>query len=116
MRFLLGEKAILNGLGKHPALRYPVKGKVKTIAQKVYLLLQCYLGHIHISDPKLGHQMAAEMRTTVHQAYRILKCIVEALVHRAEPQGICNALLIYQCLSSQCWDRSYLILTRVAKI
>ncbi|RKP35955.1 P-loop containing nucleoside triphosphate hydrolase protein, partial [Dimargaris cristalligena] len=40
LRFQAGEKTVLNTINKYPSIRHPLKGKVKTIDEKVFLLLQ----------------------------------------------------------------------------
>ncbi|KAJ1658682.1 ATP-dependent DNA helicase MER3 [Dispira simplex] len=116
LRFQVGEKSVLNELNKHVLIKYPVKGRVRTIDQKVYLLFQIYLGNLNVANAKIGFQMQNEMHFVVQQAYRVLKCFTEVTVSQRDTESVLNALLLYQCLRAQSWDRSYHVLKQVDKI
>ncbi|KAJ1980321.1 ATP-dependent DNA helicase MER3 [Dimargaris xerosporica] len=68
---------ILQMMGRAGRPQFDTSGVavILTTQDRVIQYEQVVSGHqpIESSDPKLGHQMAAEMRTIVLQAYRILK-------------------------------------------
>ncbi|KAI9285571.1 P-loop containing nucleoside triphosphate hydrolase protein [Umbelopsis sp. AD052] len=74
IRFTAGEKSVLNNLNKHPNIRYPIKGKVSTISDKIYLLTQAILGGIPLNDSKLAAVHSREIFRIHHQALRVLRC------------------------------------------
>lgn len=43
---LLGEKKKLNDISKNPLIKYPLKKKVKDLDDKIYLLVQCFIGRV----------------------------------------------------------------------
>ncbi|KAJ1961373.1 ATP-dependent DNA helicase MER3, partial [Dispira parvispora] len=116
LRFQVGEKSVLNELNKHVLIKHPVKGRVRTIDQKVYLLFQIYLGNLNVTGAKISFQMQNEIRFVVQQAHRVLKCFMEVTVSRQDTESLLNALLLCQCLRAQSWDRSYHVLKQVDKI
>ncbi|KAJ1972560.1 ATP-dependent DNA helicase MER3 [Dimargaris xerosporica] len=69
---------ILQMMGRAGRPQFDTSGVavILTTQDRVIQYEQVVSGHqpIESSDPKLGHQMVAEMRTIVLQAYRILKC------------------------------------------
>ncbi|KAI8582531.1 hypothetical protein K450DRAFT_269277 [Umbelopsis ramanniana AG] len=73
IRFATGEKSVLNSLNKHPNIRYPIKGKVSTISDKIYLLMQAILGGIPLNDSKLAAVHSRETFRIHHQALRVLR-------------------------------------------
>ncbi|KAG2177711.1 hypothetical protein INT44_008225 [Umbelopsis vinacea] len=85
IRFATGEKSVLNNLNKHPNIRYPIKGKVSTTSDKIYLLMQAILGGIPLNDSKLAAVHSREIFRIHHQALRVLRsrCITAKTWHNS---------------------------------
>ncbi|RUS21409.1 Sec63 Brl domain-containing protein [Endogone sp. FLAS-F59071] len=116
LRFQQGEKQILNTLNKNPNIRFPLKGRATTVADKVFLLIQCNLGSIPLSDPKMGGSMTLESYSIMSQATRIAKCIIDCVVQKKDSISLRYALDLYRSLRAKVWENSPLILRQLEGI
>ncbi|CAG8433209.1 521_t:CDS:10 [Ambispora gerdemannii] len=108
-----GEKQVLNNLNKHPQIRYPIKGKVTRVDHKVYVMIQCILGHIAFSDPKMGFQMNIDANIILQHCPRIMNCIVECMVQKKDVIALRNAINLARCLRARTWENSPFILRQI---
>ncbi len=108
-RIRMGEKTVLNGYNKgskmrrssarYTRIRYPIKGKVSTVAEKIYILIQVALAHqkLELWDLKM------DVEAVVKISSRVLGCFCEYLVQ----QDICttarSALVLKKCISRRMW-------------
>lgn len=74
----MGEKKILNELNK--SVKFPLEGKVKTIADKIFVILQAHLGHIPIGNFHLSNDATHCAKI----AERISACMIEFLVEEVD--------------------------------
>ncbi|CAG8457778.1 10751_t:CDS:10 [Ambispora leptoticha] len=108
-----GEKQVLNNLNKHPQIRFPLKGKVTRVDHKVYVMIQCTLGHIAFSDPKMGFQMNIDANIIFQHCPRIMNCIVECMVQKQDVITLRNAIDLARCLRAKTWENSPFILRQI---
>jgi hypothetical protein len=106
IRFQPGDKPVLKKLASR--LRYPLpadaNNRVTTIADKVYILLQCSLGDLPFQDAHVGALLEGEARRVIREAPRILSCVVEMFKLRADGIGLLRAVELLKCIKSQRWD------------
>ena len=85
------DKALLNALNKNSGIRFPVKGKVTTIDQKIGILIQCALGSIDLPE-KGAATMTNETAGIFQQCNRIIRCIIEVCVHKKDAFSLRSAI------------------------
>eukprot|EP00954_Amorphochlora_amoebiformis_P001113 86192-Amorphochlora_amoeboformis.AAC.1 len=107
-RIRLGEKAFLNGInkgkknkegGKYPKIKYPMKGKISEVDDKIYVLLQ------YILD---GHKvekwdLSVDVETIFRTALRILNCTTEYLLSKDGYQAAKTCLLLRKTVKMRMW-------------
>ncbi|KAJ1915480.1 ATP-dependent DNA helicase MER3 [Mycoemilia scoparia] len=115
-RVAMGEKGLLNELNKHIAIKYPLKGKVKDVADKMYILFQCNMGGIDIKDSPAAPGINRSMGQIFQHGLRVTKCIIEHYSNKGDVQGICQAIMLHRFISAETWDTSFKVLCQVDKI
>ncbi|XP_050717948.1 uncharacterized protein LOC126999409 [Eriocheir sinensis] len=110
----VAEKRVLNELNKSQtsAIRYPIKGKIKTREQKVNCLVQATLGSDNIVDPGLSQEASKIFRT----GQRLTKCLSEYGASRTEYQLHLNTLLLAKCFSCRLWENSRFVTRQLERI
>ncbi|KAI8916332.1 P-loop containing nucleoside triphosphate hydrolase protein [Gorgonomyces haynaldii] len=68
------DKAILNNMNKHPNLRFKLKGKVSTVDQKIFLLIQAVLSNVPLAEKKQTFSMTQEANLVMKTAERLCGC------------------------------------------
>ena len=107
---LFFHKGILNELNKKGNLRFPLKGKVKNLDDKVgievlrlrvrqflthlqiSLLIQAALGAVPIMSQNSKPLMAQEQSFVIMQAQRIARCILEVAVEKKDFKYVRSAI------------------------
>ncbi|KAI9291164.1 P-loop containing nucleoside triphosphate hydrolase protein [Neoconidiobolus thromboides FSU 785] len=76
-RFSQGEKKHLNERIKNPAIKYKISNekppKVKTINQKVNLIIQCTIGNVSLINYKVNPNLVSEINSILFSSKRICK-------------------------------------------
>ncbi|KAG9290860.1 hypothetical protein G9A89_011010 [Geosiphon pyriformis] len=109
LRFHQGEKQVLNNINKSPDIRFPIKGRVTRVDQKIFLMLQCLLGNIAFSDPKMGFQMNMEANVILQHSPRLIECMVQ----KRDVVSLQNSLDLSRCLKAKTWENSPCILRQL---
>ncbi|KAJ4459821.1 putative ATP-dependent DNA helicase MER3 [Paratrimastix pyriformis] len=115
IRLRVSEKKHLNSANKNEKMRYPFKGKIKTLEQKVSVLIQvcsfcmrftqrhqAAVGGIPFEDWSLRQ----ESQQILLQVTRIMLCLVEWLSERTLYKPLKAALLLKKCIQQKCWENS----------
>ncbi|KAJ3409168.1 Sec63 [Chytridiales sp. JEL 0842] len=95
------DKAHLNALNK--AVMMPIKGKVKTPADKVNILLQVCLGAIPFTEQKTAAQLSQETNLILPHAARIARCMIDMLVAKKDFTGIQSSIELSNSLHAKTW-------------
>ncbi|KAI9092146.1 Sec63 Brl domain-containing protein [Phlyctochytrium arcticum] len=106
------DKAHLNALNKNLAMRYPIKGRVSSAAQKVNILIQCALGTIAFTE-KTGPTMALETQGIMSQACRIARFMIEICVAKGDYVSLKSCVDLARCLHAKTWENSPLLLKQI---
>ena len=108
LRFLSGEKAILNNINK--SVKFPIKGKrVKDISDKVSLLIQSTLGQAPINSGKLGPLMQQELISILSTVKRVARCLVEVCTYFQYCQATLHSLNLERCLNAKVWNDGFIL-------
>jgi ATP-dependent DNA helicase HFM1/MER3 len=99
------DKALLTQLSKSLGIRFKVP-KIRTIAQKVSLLLQCCLGSVPLTEGSSSAQWTLETAVILKAAQRVIKCIVDHLVEQGDGASLLNALELQASIAAKCWEGS----------
>ena len=109
VRIQQGEKGILNDANNLPDMRYPLSGKVSTVADKIYVLIQGVLGSLGLKKLANNRQagfLETEANKVIKSADNICRFILQ--VHLSYKQRdvitIRNACELSKCLRVQLWD------------
>ncbi|XP_063933592.1 probable ATP-dependent DNA helicase HFM1 isoform X2 [Zophobas morio] len=102
------EKSILNALNnsKTLPLRFKIKGKIKTVSQKINCLLQATLGSVQISD----YGLMQDSQRAMNVAQRISRCLHDIIyLQCSDPKTLVTASVLLQTFRAQMWfDSKYL--------
>uniref|UniRef100_A0A0N7ZA09 DNA 3'-5' helicase n=2 Tax=Scylla olivacea TaxID=85551 RepID=A0A0N7ZA09_SCYOL len=114
MKVRMAEKRVLNELNKSQtsAIRFPIKGKIKTREHKINCLVQATLGSDNIVDPGLSQEAGKIFRT----GQRLTKCLAEYGVSRTEYELVLNTLLLAKCFSCRLWENSRFVTRQLERI
>jgi ATP-dependent DNA helicase HFM1/MER3 len=95
-RFRQGDKKHLNAINLNKEkMRFPIRGKIKTIDEKVNCLIQAAFGDIPCEDWSLKQQQ----NTILLNAPRIMRCMVEYLSVKSRFLSLQNAIILYSISS-----------------
>ena len=72
--------------------RFPIKGRISTIDQKISVLIQCALGSVEFTEVKTSQAMVNETNVIFSHSNRINRCIVETCLERKDSVSLRNAL------------------------
>jgi ATP-dependent DNA helicase HFM1/MER3 len=101
-RFSQGDKMILNEINKLQDIRYPVKGRITELYQRVYLLLQCALGLVKPTQHKTA-LMVSETTRMLPIASRVAFAAIDHFQAHQDGIGLENALHMLQCFQASGW-------------
>ncbi|KAL7753025.1 ATP-dependent DNA helicase MER3 [Sorochytrium milnesiophthora] len=94
-RYHAGEKGTLNELNKSELIRFPLKGKVKDLEDKIFLLLQVVLGSVQPSNDKLRPIIANETGLIWQHITRISQCLIELATQRQDAVELRHAINLH---------------------
>eukprot|EP00727_Mastigamoeba_balamuthi_P009718 m51a1_g5369 hypothetical protein (874) ;mRNA; r:523445-527878 len=98
----VSEKKHLNRACKERAVRYPLRGRAATDADKVFLLIQMVLGDCEADDWGLKQEAQHVFRCVC----RLARCLAETLVLlRPSYAALCSALALSACLRNRVWEQ-----------
>lgn len=100
IRIRLGEKKKLNDMNKHPNMRFPLKGKVKSLENKIYIIIQASIGRVPFEDFALKQESSNAMISLK----RILFCLCDYLIVKSVFTPLRAALLLKKCVEQKMWD------------
>lgn len=102
----VNEKSILNTLNHckdQKTIRFPLKGKIKSIPMKVNCIIQAVFGHLKILSPSLQQESSKIMNI----GERVSKCLVEFLEDKAKYfNSLLNAVILSKCFRAKLWEDS----------
>ncbi|KAI8973261.1 hypothetical protein BDF20DRAFT_881380 [Mycotypha africana] len=104
VRFNAGEKQFLNTLKNHVNMRFPID-KVSTVADKIFLLVQCILGDIPLYNSG-SSILLLEANTIIKHLSRITKCLIDCSVQARNPIKLKYAFELYQSIQAKRWSTS----------
>ncbi|KAG2226925.1 hypothetical protein INT45_010204 [Circinella minor] len=116
MRFTVGEKPFLNALQNNVNIRFPLSCKVATIADKIFLVIQCVLGDISLHTSTMGASLALASFQILLYASRIAKCIIDCSVYDQDAIRLKYTLELYRCIQAKMWTTSSYPLRQIEKI
>ncbi|KAI7853861.1 P-loop containing nucleoside triphosphate hydrolase protein [Circinella umbellata] len=116
MRFTVGEKPFLNALQNNVNIRFPISCKVATIADKIFLVIQCVLGDISLHTSTMGASLALASFQILLYASRIAKCIIDCSVYDQDAIRLTYTLELYRCIQAKMWTTSSYPLRQIEKI
>lgn len=115
------EKAVLNELNKcttNDTIRFPIKGKIKTVFDKVSCLMQSSLSNLTIKDAGL----VQECQKMLKLAEKLTKCLSEFIrisENRLDGgifRSTLNATILIQCFQTRLWENSPFVSRQIKKI
>ncbi|KAI8329335.1 Sec63 Brl domain-containing protein [Chlamydoabsidia padenii] len=115
-RYNANEKSALNFLRSKPDIRFPLKSKVSSISDKVFIIIQCVLGDISLYNSLLGNTLTSASHAIIEKASRITKCIIECAAYEKNSIKLKHSLDLYQCLKAKMWSNSPFILKQIEDI
>ena len=90
-RFRQGDKKHLNAINQNKGkMRFPIKGKIKEVEEKINCLIQASFGDIACEDWNLKQQQQA----ILHNAPRIMRCMIDFLVSKNNFTSLQNAIIL----------------------
>ncbi|KAI9496413.1 P-loop containing nucleoside triphosphate hydrolase protein, partial [Zychaea mexicana] len=95
MRFAAGEKPFLNSLQKNANIRFPISGKVATIADKVFLVIQVIFFCAFST---------------------FFPCIIDCSVHDRDAIRLKHTLELYRSMQAKMWTTSSYPLRQIERI
>ncbi|KAJ3288448.1 Sec63, partial [Borealophlyctis nickersoniae] len=110
------DKAHLNALNKNPGMRYPIKGRISNIDQKVNVLIQCALGTIPFTEAKSAPQMANETSMIMQHASRIARFIIDICQAKQDMVSLRSALDLCRCIHAKTWENSALLTKQIESV
>lgn len=115
------EKATLNELNRcatKETIRFPIKGKIKTVFDKVSCLMQSSLDNLPIKD--IG--LLQECQKMLKLAEKLTKCLSEFIrisENRLEGgiyRSTLNSTILIQCFQTKLWENSPFVSRQIKKI
>ncbi|KAJ3318508.1 ATP-dependent DNA helicase MER3 [Boothiomyces sp. JEL0866] len=96
------DKMILNQINKLSGIKYPIKGKVIDLWQKVSLCLQVSIGNVSLSEIKSG-TIQSDITNILTIAKRLFRGMKNVLIERGSAEGIISACKLSQAINCQIW-------------
>lgn len=96
-----------------PCIRFPMDGKIKTVAMKVSTMIQAIFGILDFPD----HYKAAEALSAVRLGKRISRCLTKVL--SIVDRGFIsyrNALFLQQSFEAELWENSEFVVKQVREL
>ncbi|TPX60937.1 hypothetical protein PhCBS80983_g01485 [Powellomyces hirtus] len=107
-----GDKTQLNLLNKNKSIRFPLKGRVSSVDQKVNVLIQCCLGSISIADQK--SHLALETTSIMTQATRVARFMTDVCHEKGNAIALMSTLEL--CCMAKTWENSPFLLKQIDSI
>jgi ATP-dependent DNA helicase HFM1/MER3 len=108
------DKGQLNLINKNPGIRYPIKGKVSAIEQKISLCLQAVIGGVSLGEGKnRAHTLHQDAAVILQQAQRISRGMVAIFLAKRDPISMVNAIRLGRAIQTKLWNDSNLVLRQV---
>lgn len=114
-RWKAGEKTMFKEINSANEMRYPVKGTIDNLQQKVSIIIQARLGGVPLGkDAKSKvsgnqlRQLQIDTSGVLGHAKRLIRCMVDILVHRGDSIATKNTLELARCLAAGAWDDTVL--------
>ena len=114
-RFRPGEKGLYKNLNQNPSIKFPINVNLDLPAHKISLIIQSTLGAIDYPVEDNKHQAEYNnCKSTIFQhVTRLIRCIVDCQLYRADSVSARNALMLARSLGSGVWDDSPLHLKQL---
>ncbi|KAI8922392.1 Sec63 Brl domain-containing protein [Powellomyces hirtus] len=109
-----GDKTQLNLLNKNKSIRFPLKGRVSSVDQKVNVLIQCCLGSISIADQK--SHLALETTSIMTQATRVARFMTDVCHEKGNAIALMSTLELSRCCMAKTWENSPFLLKQIDSI
>jgi hypothetical protein len=93
-------------------VRFPLKSKVSSSADKAYILLQCAVDGIAVAD----FFLRVEMSETVERCVRILGALTDLCVSKLHGILLESSLLLLRALKTRMWETSNILLRQCPEI
>eukprot|EP01080_Neovahlkampfia_damariscottae_P011936 gene11936-5337_t len=109
-RFRQGDKKHLNAINQNKSkMRFPIKGKIKEVDEKVNCLIQAAFGDIPCEEWNLKQQQQA----ILHTAPRIMRCMIDFLVAMNCFVSLQNAIILGKCIEQKMWENTLHVLKQL---
>ncbi|CEO98245.1 hypothetical protein PBRA_006359 [Plasmodiophora brassicae] len=114
LRIRLGEKKVLNAANKPETIRYPFKDKVKTLEDKIFVIIQVGLQKGPTTSPFESFQLDKDTASAIDIGCRILSA-VEEYYRECNDQfsAYSNAIRLKKSLSLRMWPDSQHMLRQI---
>ncbi|KAJ3296393.1 Sec63 [Rhizoclosmatium sp. JEL0117] len=96
------DKTYLNTLNK--VVKYPISGKLKTVGERVNLLIQCCLGSVKFTEQKLVGMLSLDTNVIMKHAERLSKFMFEVCQLKRDFQATEVALEISNSIHAKAWE------------
>ncbi|KAI9011898.1 Sec63 Brl domain-containing protein [Phycomyces nitens] len=116
MRFNAGDKPFLNDLQKNPNIQFPLKERVTTIQDRVFMIIQCVLSDVSLQGSSSGHKLVSDGYLAIQHASRITKAIIDCGVYQRDSSKLSHALDLYRSLQAKVWYNSPFVLRQISGI
>lgn len=122
-RWKAGEKTIYKEINQSNEVRYPIKGSVEHLQQKVSILIQAKLGAVPLGKDnknknKLNgaqiRQLQIDTSCVLSHAKRLIRCMVDILIHKGDSVATRSALELRRSLAAGSWDDTVLQLKQIS--
>lgn len=102
----VNEKSPLNELNNcksKETIRFPLKGKIKSISMKINCLIQAVFGNLKIAHVSLAQESGKVMNIGV----RVSKFLVEYLERKKNVyNALLNSVILSKCFQAKLWENS----------
>lgn len=119
-RMRQGDKTFFKDLNKANEIRYPIQVDVALPQHKVSLIIQAKLGCVTFgkeakSKTNGGHlrQLGQDTNVVINHAKRLIRCIVDIFVQRADSVTVRSALELARSLAAGVWDGTVMQLKQI---
>ncbi|KAJ3072433.1 Sec63 [Podochytrium sp. JEL0797] len=98
------DKTYLNEINK--LVKYPLAGKVKTVGDRVNLLIQCALGSIKFTDQKLAGMLTLDSNVILKHAERLSRFLFEVSQLKQDFQATDASLELANAIHAKAWEQN----------
>lgn len=115
-KIISGQKGVLNDLNKDPQIQHKLAGRVQSISDKVFLLLQYKLACKPLPLGKFSSGLGNDMNRIIQLSYGPAMCIREGYVERGDVVGTLITNKLCCELAAKCLNNTQALLQQIEGI